>query len=84
MAHSPVPIGAPRETFDFVGIPIGLPRFRAPAGERTQDYIYNIRVAGGEPRFLEPAPEADARRQLDGLAAQSPRASPDEHQIPFF
>ena len=47
---------------------IGLPRWRAPLGEQTRDYIRSIVAGGGEPRFLAPSPEADLRHQLEGLA----------------
>ncbi len=51
----------------FSTLRIGLPRWRAPAGERTQDYLRSIAGAGGDARYLEPSPDADAKGQLEGI-----------------
>jgi len=46
---------------------IGLPRWRAPHGERTDHYLESLARAGSEVVYLEPAPQVDARRELEGI-----------------
>ncbi len=51
----------------FPPLRIGLPRWRAPVGERTPDYLNSITRAGGDVRFLQPSPSADVKGQLEGI-----------------
>lgn len=51
----------------FALLRIGLPRWRAPVGERTEDYLKSIAWAGGDVRYLEPSPDADVKGQLQGI-----------------
>jgi len=47
---------------------IALSRWRAPLGERSDDYLDSLARAGGRVLYLQPNAEADAKRELASAA----------------
>ena len=47
---------------------IALSRWRAPLGERSDDYLNSLSAAGGRARYLQPSPQVDAKRELTNAA----------------
>ena len=47
---------------------VALPRWRAPLGERSDNYLDSLRRAGARVVYLEPNPQVDAQRELANVA----------------